>query len=107
MITATDIIRCRAILQTVIDCLYANRTIDQRAMAQTLEIAKNMISHTHTTAYTTSLDLNLDDDDFYAGYDCELCGGMKNPDKINHAANCPNKDQRPSSQEPIAVSDFM
>lgn len=107
MITATDIIRCRAIMQTAIDCLYANRTINQRAMAQTLEVARNMISHSHSSNYTTSLELNQDDEDFYAGYDCELCGGMKNPDVINHAANCPNRDQRPSSQEPIAVSDFM
>lgn len=109
MITASDIVKCRAILQTAIDCLYANRTIDQRAMAQTLEVAKSMISHSNSSSYSSSvaLEVIVDDDDFYSGYDCDLCGGMKNPDVINHAAGCPNRDQRPSSQEPSAVSDFM
>lgn len=109
MITASDIVKCRAILQTVIDCLYANRTIDQRAMAQTLEIARTMISHSHSSSYSSSVALEVitNDDDFYSGSDCDLCGGMKNPDTINHAANCPNRDEKPSSLEPIAVSDFM
>ena len=107
MITASDVIKCRSILQTVIDCLYANRTIDQRAMAHTLERAKGMISHTHTSGYSLALELEQNDEDFYAGYDCELCGGMRNPDLIRHAVDCPNRDEKPSSQEPIHVGDFM
>ena len=53
-------------------------------------LAAVIMAAVHRARVVGALDDDIDDD-FTAGADCRLCGGMRNPDRIDHAADCPER----------------